>query len=291
MINFIKYTKLYIFLSFLIIGPGIFSLVRYGLRPSIDFTGGALIEYKITSNIKHEIINEAAKSASININSIQGSSENNIIIKTAPITQESVTLLKKNIEEKTGQKIEELRFESIGPVLGKELLKKTFAAILFAILAILLYIAWSFKNFTYGISAIGALVHDLLVLFGIFSLLGHFFHVEVDALFVTAVLTSTSFSIHDTIVVFHRIKEIRKSQPHFSFTQTINKALTETMVRSLNNSLTIIFMLLALFLLGGSNTKLFAFALLVGTITGTYSSPFIATPLLSFLSKVRHKRT
>jgi len=149
---------------------------------------------------------------------------------------------------------------------------------------ILLYVAWAFKNIRYGISAIIALFHDVLVVIGIFSLLGHFYNVEVDALFVTAVLTTMSFSVHDTIVVFDRIRESLRREK-LPFDVTINKALTETMTRSINNSMTIMFMLLALVLLGGETIKWFAVALLIGTVSGTYSSPFVATPVLWMLNR------
>ena len=132
--------------------------------------------------------------------------------------------------------------------------------------------------------------HDLIVLVGSFSLLGHFFGVEVDSLFVTALLTTLSFSVHDTIVVFDRIREIKKTTPGLKIREIYDIAFSETMVRSLNNSLTIIFMLLALVLLGGISVRWFALALLIGTITGTYSSPFIASPTLIFLHEIKNKK-
>ena len=130
----------------------------------------------------------------------------------------------------------------------------------------------------------------MLVLIGIFSLLGYFLHVEVDALFVTAVLTTLSFSVHDTIVVFHRTREIRKITPYKDIKDITDAALSETMVRSVNNSITIIFMLLALVLLGGVTVRWFSVALLIGVVTGTYSSPFVAVPLLLFFNSVRDKK-
>jgi preprotein translocase subunit SecF len=151
-------------------------------------------------------------------------------------------------------------------------------------------VAYAFRNVKYGVSAVLALIHDLLVVCGIFSILGHFRGVEVDTLFVTAVLTTMSFSVHDTIVVFDRIRETIRRNPKIHFETLADMALTETMGRSLNNSLTIVFMLLALLLLGGTTIKWFVFALLVGTITGTYSSPFVATPILVIWQKLEEKR-
>ncbi len=290
MLPFSKYTKLYILISALIIVPGIYSLIRFGLKPSIDFTGGALLEYRFENTPDQEKINEVSKEQNIEIFSIQASKQNSYLIRTTSITQEKSSEFKIKIEQKLENKITELRFETVGPTLGRELVQKTITAVILSIVVILLYIAWSFKNLIFGLSAIGALIHDLLVLIGSFSLLGHFLGVEVDSLFVTAVLTTTSFSVHDTIVVFHRIREIRKNHPRLTFKEVSDLALSETMVRSVNNSLTIMFMLSALVLLGGETIKWFAVALLVGTITGTYSSPFVATPLLLFLQNLKTKK-
>ncbi len=289
MIHFSKHIKIYILISSLVIIPGVYSLIRFGLKPAIDFTGGALVEYRFENQLEPKIIEETAKDQKIEIFSVQKTKQNSLIIRTASISQEQNSLLKQALEEKTKQKITELRFETIGPTLGKELLQKTVMAMILAIIAILLYIAWSFKNITFGVAGVLALIHDLLVLIGSFSLLGHFFGIEVDSLFVTAVLTATSFSVHDTIVVCHRIKEIRKMQPRLELREAIDTAITETMVRSLNNSLTIIFMLSALVLLGGVSIRWFALALLIGTITGTYSSPFVAAPLVLFFHQLRSK--
>jgi preprotein translocase subunit SecF len=174
---------------------------------------------------------------------------------------------------------EELRFETVGPSIGPELVKKTVYAIVIAAGVILIWVAYQFKNFKFGVSAILAMFHDSFILIGTFSVLGRFFNAEIDFLFVTALLTTLSFSVHDTIVVFDRIREIGGKNIE-NLEEVGNQALTETMVRSLNNSFTIAFMLVALVLLGGSTIRWFAVALLVGTILGTYSSPFVAVPLL-----------
>jgi preprotein translocase subunit SecF len=163
------------------------------------------------------------------------------------------------------------------------------AAIL-AASAILGYVAYAFKNIRFGVAAVVALLHDLLVVLGSFSLFGHFFGVEVDTLFVTAFLTTMSFSVHDTIVVFDRIREYTKRDRSRSFEEISDIAVTETMNRSLTNSFTIIFMLVALVLMGGDTTKWFVVALLIGTVSGTYSSPFVATPVLLLWHKLEAKR-
>ncbi len=291
MIHFSRYRKLYTLISLLVIVPGVISLILFRLRPSIDFTGGALVEYEFSESIPAEdTIREVSLSQDLELFSVQQTSSNRVIVRLNPSTQEQVTSLASSLKKNTNQEVSEIRFETVGPTLGRELLIKTFYAMLLAIIVILLYIAWSFKNIVYGLSAIGALIHDMLVLIGIFSLLGYFLHVEVDALFVTAVLTTLSFSVHDTIVVFHRTREIRKITPYKDIKDITDAALSETMVRSVNNSITIIFMLLALVLLGGVTVRWFSVALLIGVVTGTYSSPFVAVPLLLFFNSVRDKK-
>ena len=190
---------------------------------------------------------------------------------------------KENLQAAIGDKwgeITELRYETVGPLLGQELLTKTVVGIVLAAGFIMVYVAWRFKDKRYGICAILAMFHDTFIVLGIFSLLGHFAGVEVDTLFVTAVLTVLSFSVHDTVVVYDRIRELTKQFPRDPFEDVVNRAVADTVTRSVNNSLTIIFMLLALLLLGGETIKWFVVALLVGTIAGTYSSTFTAAPLL-----------
>jgi len=166
---------------------------------------------------------------------------------------------------------------------------KTVIAAFLGIIGILLYMSFAFRGFNSALSAVLASIHDLLVVFGCYSLMSHFFGAQMDTLFVTAILTSMSFSVHDTIVVFDKIREYKNEQGG-TIDYFANKALTETMVRSLNNSMTIIFMLLALILLGGSTIRFFAATLLIGTVTGTYSSLFIATPIFVWLEKIKKRK-
>lgn len=282
-IRFIKYIKIYFLISALVIIPGVFSLFKWGLKPSIDFTGGTLLELRLEKQIEITQMKDAIGKQDIEVGSIQTSGQNTYLVKAKSIDKDKNIVIQKNLSEKFG-KVDELRYEIVGPTLGRELLDKTFIGAILAIFGILSYVAYSFKNIKFGVSAVLALFHDVIVVTGAFSLLGHFRGVEVDSLFVTAVLTTMSFSVHDTIVVFDRIRESIRRNPSIPFDTQINKAITETMVRSLNNSLTIIFMLLALFLLGGETIKWFVFALLIGTVSGTYSSPFTATPILYLLT-------
>lgn len=295
MIHFMKYRWLYFLISALVLVPGMYYLLRFGLHPAIDFTGGTLLELKINppagneKSVATDNLKKTTEELQVEISSIQTSGEATYIFKLKKFDNEQKNQLIAKFTQEY-KEVTELRYETVGPILGKELLQKTFIASLIAISVILLYVAWAFKNVRFGVAAIIALVHDVLVVVGIFAILGNIKGVEVDALFVTAVLTTMSFSVHDTIVVFDRIRELSRKSSQLKFEDQINQALTETMGRSLNNSLTIIFMLLALFLLGGETISWFVFALLIGTISGTYSSPFVATPILFTWDKIRERK-
>ncbi|MBI4062543.1 protein translocase subunit SecF [Candidatus Gottesmanbacteria bacterium] len=284
MIRFSKYIWLYIFISGLVLVPGIISLLLFGLRPSIDFTGGTLVEVEKGGQVTRDELTRLGREDGIDgIDTRE--EQQSIVLRAKPVSSDSLIKFEADIRAVASDSASILRVETVGPVLGQELLTKAAVAAGIAIIGILLFVAYSFRNLTYGIAAIIALIHDVGVVFGSFSLLGHFFGVEVDTLFVTAFLTTMSFSVHDTIVVFDRIREYGKRGEHRTFAERADTALTETMGRSLTNSFTIIFMLLALVLLGGETIRWFAVALLIGTISGTYSSPFVATPLLLFLHK------
>lgn len=302
-IDFMRWRYLYFAISALVIFPGIISLVRFGLKPSIDFTGGALIEIRNSTltPFTEEVI-RSSMPEDITIQAIQNTADQSYIIRTNPINKDQNEMFKATLASQAGlltasvaaqvnpaTMIEEVRFETVGPTLGKELITKTITAVLIAAIVITLFVALRFNEIKFGVSAILAMIHDMLVLLGVFSLLGHFKGVDVDTLFVTAVLTTLSFSVHDTIVVYDRIRESRKHQPLTRFTDLVNKAVTETLSRSINNSMTIIFMLLSLWLIGGESTRWFSLALLVGTITGTYSSTFTAAPLLVLWEDIRKK--
>lgn len=290
MIRFSKYIWLYFLLSAIVIVPGMFFLIRFGLRPAVDFTGGTLLEFSFTKDISQQVIEDIAKKNDIRVVSIQKAEGNAYIIRTKPETDEKILALQKDMALRVLEEPTVTRHETVGPLLGQELLRKALFASVIAVSAILLYVAWAFKNIRFGVCAILALVHDLLVVIGIFAMLGKIANVEVDTLFVTAVLTTMSFSVHDTIVVFDRIRELSKRGGVGSLAEISDHALTQTLGRSLVNSFTIIFMLLALVLMGGATIKWFAVALFIGTISGTYSSPFIATPILLLWDQWEKKR-
>lgn len=280
MINWMKFKWLYFLISALVIVPGLVSLFMFGLRPGIDFVGGSLLEYKFSSAIKVEDLQQSLIEKDFEVYSIQDSGNNTYLLRMASLEKEKNAEIKNILSTNFNQEPEEIRFEVVGPTLGKELLIKTIVAIILGAGFILGFVAWRFKNVKFGMCAILAMFHDTFVMLGAFSLLGHFFGIEVDTLFVTALLTTLSFSVHDTVVVYDRIRESQKIFPKVPFESLVNKAITETLSRSLNNSLTIIFMLIALLLLGGVTVKWFVAALLIGTVSGTYSSTFTAAPLL-----------
>jgi preprotein translocase subunit SecF len=290
MIRFSKYIWLYLLISGLVVGTGLFSLIRNGLKPAIDFVGGTLFEVKFNKTTTQSEVEKLAKQNNLVLSSIQQTNANTYILRTKEEQSQNFSKLLTNLTTNATPTAQLVRQESVGPVIGSETLSKAFTASLLAVIGILFYVAYAFKNFRYGIAGIIALVHDIFVLVGCFSLFGYFFGVEVDTLFVTAALTTMSFSMHDTIVVFDRIREYQKKGLKMTYEEICDRALTETMGRSLTNSLTIILMLIALVLLGGSTIRWFSVALLIGMISGTYSSDFIATPILILWRRLDQRR-
>lgn len=289
MFDFLRFKKIYLIISSVVILCGLFSILRWGFNLSIDFVGGTNLQYQLNKDVNVTDLKKVFAADKIEV--ITLSEENKIMnARTKAIDEKIEAQLKIDIQQKLGTKLTVLRSETVGPTLGKETMIKTLFASLVAVLGILLYITFAFKSFNFALAAIIALFHDFLVLIGVYSLFNHFLGAQVDTLFVTAVLTTMAFSVHDTIIIFDKIREYRASEGIENIEHSVNKALTETLVRSLNNSMTIIFMLLALTLLGGSTIRFFVAALLVGTITGAYSSPFVASPVLVWLEKKRKSK-
>jgi len=304
--DWMRYKLIYFVVSLAMIGAGIYGLIFWGLPPGVDFSGGTIIEYKFEKDISTEEFTKELENEGVSVSAIQSTGPQTYLLKLPPVDEEQklkIASVSSRIVMEEDQamatpsaevgdttQVEELRFETVGPSVGPELVKKTIYAIVIAAGAIMLWVAYQFKSIKFGASAILAMFHDSFILVGSYAVLGHFMDAEVDFLFVTALLTTLSFSVHDTIVVYDRIRESQKTYSD-SMYELANKAITETMVRSLNNSFTIMFMLAALMLLGGTTIKWFAVALFIGTVLGTYSSPFVAVPLLvtwdSFFGKVR----
>lgn len=285
MTKLMQYKLIFFISSLLIILPGLFYLATFGLKLGIDFTGGALLEYTFSDQQKIENLKKEI-SQFVEVGQITASGSKTYLIRTKPVDQNQINKIKADLVKKFGP-IEERRVESVGPVVGKELTQKALAALGLASIAIVLYIAFSFRkvpkptsSWRFGITAVIALIHDIFVVIGIFAILGKFLGVEVDTLFVTALLTVIGFSVHDTIVVFDRVRENLLKNPGRKFTDIVNLSIVQTLGRSLNTSLTVVFVLTALLLFGGETIKWFVAALLIGVISGTYSSIFNATALL-----------
>lgn len=276
--NIIKFRPLFLIFSLLLISLSIFSIIKWGFNLSVDFSGGSSWQVSLPSKPSTEILKEIFSKNNLDSLTVT-SNEEKYILKFGHISSEQKENLNQELK-KVDSAFSELQFETLGPTLGRELLKKTIWAIILSSLSLLLFIGSRFKDLSFGISAVLAMLHDALILIGSFSLLGHFFGAEIDALFVTAILTTLSSSVHDTIVTFDRIRELKSLSFRLDWVELSNKAVSEVIVRSINNSMTIIFMLLALVLLGGASTRWFAIALLIGVVCGTYSSVGVAIPLM-----------
>ncbi len=273
-----KRKELFFILSSLVILPGLFFLITSGLKLGIDFTGGSLLEYKFERSIPPSDLNQYGQ--------VTPEGGNTYLLKTRPLDQAEISALTGQLKNKFGN-LETLSTESIGPTISSELKQKALLALLIACVMIVLYITYSFRrvpkpasSFRFGMAAIAALIHDVLVVVGLFAIFGKFFNVEIDTLFVTALLTVIGFSVHDTIVVFDRIRENLPKHLSKKFTDIADISVTQTLGRSLNTSLTVFYVLLALLLFGGETIRWFIVALLIGIISGTYSSIFNATALL-----------
>ncbi len=290
MIRFSKYLWLYALISLSVLVPGMFTLVTSGLKQGLDFSGGTLLEYQVPAGVTEQVIEASASAQGLSVNSFQKTSSGTFILRLKESNTDLLATFSSQFAAFANPATPSavvVRSEIVGPVLGRELLQKALIASLLAIGGILAFVAYTFKDVKFGVAAVLALFHDLLVVIGSFALLGKYMSVEVDTLFVTAVLTTMSFSVHDTIVVFDRMREMKRKGLRLSYEEMADLSLTQTMTRSLTNSLTIIFMLLALVLLGGESTRWFAVALLIGTISGTYSSPFVATPIVIVWERMR----
>jgi len=277
----------YLFSGLLAVG-GIVSLSLWGLKLGLDFTGGSLLEVQFKGN-RPEISAlqqnlEPLKLGAIVIQPAGGSGE---LLRFRDVTEDVHQQILDKLKQSGGGEVSELRFESVGPVLGEELKSRSLWSVALALFFIISYIAWAFRkvsrpvaSWKFGVVAVVALAHDLLITIGVFSALGHFYGVEIDALFVSAILTVLGFSVHDTIVVFDRTRENLFRGTAGNFEEIVNKSVNETIVRSINTSFTTLLVLTALYLFGGDSIRNFTLALLVGIAIGTYSSIFVASPLI-----------
>lgn len=291
MINIIGRRKIYFIISGFFVALSYAALAVWGLKPSIDFTGGSLIELKFTQS-RPTLPEFEAKVEAVGLGDVivQPTGEKNYILKLRFITEnehQAILSTARKAYENNENKVLEERLETIGPAVSSVIRQRAWLAGLTVIVAIIIYIAYAFRkvsrpvaSWKYGVSAVIALIHDVSITMGVFAVLGHYLDVHVDIPFVVALLTILGYSVNDTIVVFDRIREnlIRRSANNFQ--DVANVAVNETIWRSVNTSVTVLLVLVALFFFGGLTIHYFTLALIIGIFFGTYSSIFIASPLV-----------
>jgi len=287
--NIIKHRKIFFIFSGLLIAASIIALFLWQLNLSIDFEGGSLLEIEwIDQRPENKDVQESLISFELGKINIQSTGDRGMLLRFKNIDENTHQKILNNLKNDFGN-LEEKRFESIGPIIGAELKKKALWSISLTLIVILIFVAWAFrkvsfpiKSYRYGIIAVIALFHDVLIIVGVFSVLGHFYGVEVGVPFVAALLTVLGYSVNDSIVVFDRIREnlLSYKTKDEEFAETVGTSLNQTITRSINTSLTTLLVLLAVFFFGGANIQYFVLALILGIFFGTYSSIFIASPLL-----------
>lgn len=284
------------------IGVSLFSVAFWGLKLGTDFSGGSslTVEYKEGSSIKVGDVKLLLDEIGFSDASLRYSGDNAINIKTREISQiEKSLILEKLTFGNTIAPVEK-NFSNVGPVLGKEAIQKSLISISLVLVAIILFVAFAFRkvskpisSWVYGSVAILALLHDVIVPTGVFAILGYFFGFEVDTLFVTALLVILGFSVHDTIVVFDRVRENLNNvgdSKNIDFESIVGKSISETVWRSINTSLTTLLSIVALYVWGPESVHHFSLALLIGIAVGTYSSIFIGSPLLVTINNWKNKK-
>lgn len=286
MIDIVKRRYLYFGISLLIIIPGLIALIIWGLPLAIDFTGGSMLYIRFASGSlpSSQEIMDLYTEYGFTDTLVQTSGSDTLFIRSKDMDEATRSEIVQAMEERFKTSIVVESFETVGPSIGKEVAIRAAGAVGLAALGIMLYITYAFRGVThavrYGISAIIAMLHDVLVVIGIEAFLGHFLGWEVDAMFLTALLTVIGFSVHDTIVVFDRIRENSNVYRRLPYETVVNHSIVQTLARSLNTQLTVLFTLLALALFGGITIRHFVIILLVGVLSGTYSSIFNAAPIL-----------
>lgn len=260
----------------------ILTLLIFGLKFSIDFAGGS--EFIISKTADTSKTRNILQANTVEVHTIT-SGDNTWVVRTKEIDQPTREKAEKALKDE-GITVEE--FQTTGPVIGEETKKKALQAVALATIAILIYIAITFRHVSrpvaswkYGTVAVVALIHDVIITIGFFAIFGVLWGVEVDPLFITAILTIMGFSVHDTIVTFDRVREnLRNNVKNVPFPQVVNNSIVETITRSVNTSMTVLFVLVALLLFGGDSIRWFTVALIIGIVVGVYSSVFIASQLL-----------
>lgn len=289
----IQYKYFFIGFSAALTFLAVVSMLVFGFRQGIDFAGGTLWQLKFPKELSLEELGKFLENEKLeNVAVRQGDTRNSVLLRMKEISETEHQRLLKSLRERFGE-AEELSFASIGPAIGKELRNRSLAAFLLVLLGISLYIAFAFRkvsypvsSWKYGLVTLITLFHDALIPAGLFALLGHFKGAELDTNFIVAILVVMGFSVHDTIVVFDRIREnLLAAKNKEDLGGIINVSISQTLARSVNTSLTLVFVLLTLYFLGAPSLGYFTLLILVGTVIGTYSSIFVASPLLTFMHK------
>ncbi|TMB62882.1 MAG: protein translocase subunit SecF [Chloroflexi bacterium] len=300
MIGVVERKWWYFLLSGLLIVPGVIFLALGGLKPGIEFRGGTLLELRFGQPPAVSDVRDAMAALDRPEAVVQVAEGGRIEVRTFEMKPDDIVKAEKTLKDRYGANLIDLSSSVVSPSFSGELIQNAVRSIALASVLIVLLIAFAFRNFgwaafRYGIAAIIALLHDAAVVLGIFAILGFFLGVEVDSLFVTAVLTIIGFSVHDTIVVFDRIRENLRLNPGEALNPVINFSIMQTLARSVITSLTVVLTLLALLLFGGFSMRNFALALVIGIVSGTYSSIFNASQIVSLWQeledKIRHRAT
>ncbi|MBI2613066.1 protein translocase subunit SecF [Candidatus Kaiserbacteria bacterium] len=299
--SIIRYRNIFFAVTGAIVAAAVVSLVVFGLRVGIDFAGGSLVEIRYDgARPSQEAAEDVLRDAGFENFSLRETGESGFTLRSPMLSDEQRSELSEVFSYQGGTaRVEQL--SEVGPTIGKELRNKALIALALVLVCILFFIAFAFRkvskpvsSWIYGLIALITLLHDVIVPAGFFALLGHFTGAQIDTLFVTAILTILGFSVHDTIVVFDRVREnLRINQERNrreDFAETAGRSLGQTFVRSINTSLTVLFTLLVLYFIGPESTRVFALTLFVGIAAGTYSSIFLATPLLVVVERWRRRR-
>lgn len=286
MLNIVGKRYWFFALSTIVIIPGVIALILWGLPLAIDFTGGSILEVRFETGsppAPAEVV-EMYDDLGVPDPLAQSAGSTDIIVRSKIIDESTKALIMGELETRFESPVTLLRFDSVGPSIGIEVAQQAAGAIGLAALFILLYITYAFRGVPnarrFGVAAIIAMLHDVAVVIGVEAIFGHFLGWEVDALFLTALLTVIGFSVHDSIVVFDRIRENQRTHRRLNFEQLVNHSIVQTLDRSINTQLTVMLTLLALLLFGGVTTRHFVTILLIGVFSGTYSSIFNAAPIL-----------
>lgn len=294
MVQIVAYRKIYYTISGILITLSLLAVAFWGLKLGIDFKGGSLLYGNFTIEIPaQKDISESLAHIGIEETIIQQTGDNGVILRFKEVDEQKhqdviKALQDLGVSQKADNGFTQKSFESVGPSIGKELRSKAFTAITLVLLLIIAYIAFAFRGVSYplaswkfGIATLAALFHDIIIPVGLFAVLGHFYNIEISSGFIAAILTVLGYSVHDSIIVFDRVRENLIKHHGKTFDETVNISVNQTFIRSLNTSLTVILVLLSIYFLGGESIKYIALALIAGVATGTYSSIFIGSTILT----------